>query len=319
MIDLPIDLPAVSPAIPMQPLNHQASPPTSAGNTPRETRSRSQTEGTGRAGRRQLLELADELTPRDWAILHSIAEHRFLTTRQLQMLHFAAHASPASASRSCRRVLERLRKVRVIGSLQRRIGGVRAGSAGYVWTTAAVGRRLLVTAADTPSRRHQEPSDRFLRHALAIADTHLALLEANRRGDLELVSVELEPACWRPYVAAGGQRAVLQPDLAITTGAGDYEDAWFIEVDLGSEHIPTLIRKCQQYETYRRTGIEQQRFGSFPWVLWLLSNERRVQAFQAALRHARSLDDELFRIATPAQLLDVITTTNQPKGGVNEP
>jgi hypothetical protein len=319
MSDPPIDLPAASPADPMQPLKHRAFGQTSAGNTPRETRTRSQTEGTGRAGRRQLAELAEGLTSRDWAILHSIADHRFLTTRQLGVLHFSAHASPASASRSCRRVLERLRKMRMIRSLQRRIGGVRAGSAGYVWTTAAVGRRLLDTAADIPSRRHQEPSERFLRHALAIADTHLALLEADRRGDLELVSVDLEPTCWRPYMAAGGQRAVLQPDLAITTGAGEYEDAWFIEVDLGSEHIPTLIRKCQQYETYRRTGIEQQRFGSLPWVLWLLSSEHRVETFTAALSHARVLDDELFRVVTPAQLLDVVTTTNELKGGVNEP
>lgn len=312
MTGVPVGLPFASSSEGLPPLKAGAAARTSAGNTARETPVGS-SEGSGRTGRRQLAEIADQLSPRDWAILRSVADNRFLTTAHVQALHFSAHATPPSASRSCRRVLERLGEKRLVATLRRRIGGVRAGSSSYVWKIGPAGARLLAARRGHPLRRYQEPAERFLRHALAIADTDVALVSAHRQGIVELLSVELEPACWRPFFAAGGNRAVLQPDLAVTTGAGDYEDAWFIEVDLGSEHIPTLVRKCQQYETYRRTGSEQQRFGAFPLVIWLLSSAERVDRFDAALRAARSVDRALYTLTTPDGLLSAITTHNQPE------
>lgn len=309
--DIPLDPPVASSASLSQPRESGRSRRLTAGNTPRETRTRSQSERVGRHG---LESVRDELSERDWAILRSVADHRFLTTHHIEMLHFDGHASSSSAARSCRHVLKRLHDKRIVRCLERRVGGVRAGSAAYVWTTGPVGRRLLSSPASTHMRRHQEPSERFLRHALAIADVHVALIAADRRADIELLTLSLEPHCWRRYLAAGGSRAVLQPDLAATTGAGDYEDAWFIEVDLGSEHLPTLIRKCEQYETYRRTGIEQQRYGSFPLVVWLLPSDKRVDDFQAALNRTRAVDQLLFLVTTPAGLLPLMTT-NEPKGG----
>lgn len=284
-----------------------------AGKTPRETRTRRQSERIGRHG---LTRLREQLSDRDLAILQAVASHRFLTTQHLQRLHFIDHATSTSAARTCRLVTQRLGQLNVLHSLDRRIGGIRAGSASYVWTTGAVGRRLLDAERDgNRSRRHQEPSERFLDHALAIADVHLTLKEAHRGGQLELLSLDLEPACWRPYTSSAGSRAVLQPDLAATTGAGDYEDAWFIEVDLGSEHLPTLLRKCQQYQAYRETGIEQQRYGGFPIVIWLLQTERRVEQLVEAIQRSRQLDGRLFVVTTPAGLLPTITNNNQLRGG----
>jgi hypothetical protein len=261
--------------------------------------------------------LQQELSDRDWAILRSVAEHRFLTTKQIDQLHFTSHRTPTSAARSCRYVLHRLDELRVIRSLDRRVGGLHAGSAAFVWTTAAVGRRLLDLSATSPSRRHAEPSERFLQHSLAIADTHLALVAADQAGGLELLTVELEPVCWRPFVASSGSQAVLQPDLMVSTGAGDFEDAWFIEVDLGTEHLPTLLRKCEQYKRYRATGIEQERHGGFPWVVWLLSTEARAAALTSAIARKRSVDAALFKITTPSGLIPLMTTNE--KGGANAP
>jgi hypothetical protein len=305
--DLPLALPLASSGEPSDRKEHASAAPTSAGNTPRTTRTRSQSERLGRHG---LAALRRSLSERDWAMLRSVAEHRFLTTKQLERLHFTDHTTPASAARSCRYAVRHLAEQRLIRSLARRIGGLRAGSASYVWTTDVVGRRLLTTDTDTPPRRHAEPSERFLQHALAIAETHLALIDADRRGDLELLRVELEPSCWRPYLTGSGSRAVLQPDLLVTTGAGEFEDAWFIEVDLGTEHPPTLLRKCEQYQAYRATGIEQARYGGFPWVVWLLSTEDRVERFREAVARARSLDRDLFRLTTPTGLLGELTTHN---------
>lgn len=312
--DLPVDLPVASSPTSADTLKKGSSDKLSAGNTPRLAQSRSQSERLGRHG---LAALREGLSERDWAILHSVADHRFLTTKQIEQLRFTGHATPSSAARSCRYVLKRLQELRVLRSLERRVGGLHAGSAASVWTTAAVGRRLLDLSADTPSRRHAEPSERFLHHALAIAETHLSLVRANRAGELELLTVELEPACWRPYVAASGSKAVLQPDLLVTTGAGDFEDAWFIEVDLGTEHLPTLVRKCEHYQTYRATGIEQERHGGFPWVVWLLSTDARVAGLQQAIERKRSMDVALFKITTPGGLIPLLTTNE--KGGVYAP
>jgi Replication-relaxation len=70
------------------------------------------------------------------------------------------------------------------------------------------------------------------------------------------------------------------------TASPDFEDSWFIEVDRGTESLPTLLRKCGRYEEYRRSGIEQRDRQVFPLVLWLLLDERRRHVLGAALDKA---------------------------------
>src|SRR5918911_3628341 len=114
-------------------------------------------------GRRGLAQLRERLSERDVQVLRSVAEHRFLRTRQIEALHFDDHASDLAGARVCRRVLARLTEERLLTRLQRRVGGVRAGSASFVYTLGPVGRRLL----DDPPRRTAEPSAAFLAHTLA--------------------------------------------------------------------------------------------------------------------------------------------------------
>jgi hypothetical protein len=263
--------------------------------------------GTRRTGRRQLQDVLPELGQREWAILDSLQAHPFLTTTHLQTLHFFDHATPETATRIARRVLRRLSEQRVIEALDRRVGGIRAGSASFVWRIGPVGDRLLQQAAgEGIRRRRKEPSSYYLAHRLAIADAHLALITAARQGRFELASVETEPRCWRSYLGPHGGQDTLKPDLFVATAVGEYEDRWFIEVDRGTESIPTLIRKCAQYETYRRTGSEQQREGIFPLVVWQLPNQARIEKLRAALRASRRLDPSLYRLTTPDQLVAVI-------------
>ncbi len=250
-----------------------------------------------------------ELSDRDHAVLHSIAAYKFLSTRQLQLLHFHDHATPTSASRICRRVLLRLRELGVIEELDRRLGGVRAGSDSYVWRVGRTGDRLLQMADGHGARaRRKEPSLHYLQHCLAIADTYLTLLVAHRARLLELVRSDTEPATWRSYLGPGGERLTLKPDLYTVTASGEYEDAWAIEQDLGTESIPTLLGKCRQYEAYRRTGLEQQQAGIFPLVVWIVPSQRRAERLTEAIDGARSLDRSLYRICTPDGLLDLILT-----------
>ena len=159
--------------------------------------------------------------------------------------------------------------------------------------------------------RVREPGERFVRHYLAIADTHLALVEAARAKRLELLTVQIEPACWRPYTGLGGSTELLKPDLYAVTAVGEFEDHWFIEVDRATEGIPTLIKQCRQYEAYRHNGTEQAETGLFPLVLWVVPDEQRTAKLQQALATARDLDIALFRITTPERLIATITGGEQ--------
>lgn len=285
--------------------------PTRAENNASVVPERSRPAAAKAGGRRidhaQLERLSRELTDRDTAILDSVARFSFLTTRQVQVMHFSDHATDTSAARICRRVLLRLRDVAVIEELDRRLGGVRGGSESYVWRVGKAGDRLLQLASGHGVRaRRKEPSLHYLQHCLAIADAYLTLLTADRDGQLELLRTDTEPNSWRAYLGPAGERLMLKPDLFAVTASAEFESFWALEVDRGTESIPTLLRKCRQYEAYRRTGLEQRGDGVFPLVVWIVPSDRRAQRLEAAIASARNLDPDLYRICMPANLLAVI-------------
>lgn len=263
--------------------------------------------GRGAAG---LSELARLLSERDLAVLDLVSQHRFLTTRQVHGFHFRTptHTTDESGSRVCRRVLLRLERHGLLTRPIRRVGGLQAGSASSVWMLSSTGQRLRNLRAGVGAvGRVREPGERFVRHYLAIADTHLTLIEAARAKRLELLQVEIEPACWRSYTGLGGSAELLKPDLYAVTASGEFEDHWFIEVDRATESIPTLIKQCRQYEAYRHNGTEQAHTGLFPLVLWVVPDESRAAKLRQALALARDLDIALFRITIPDQVITTIT------------
>ncbi|WP_234816396.1 replication-relaxation family protein [Mycolicibacterium agri] len=256
--------------------------------------------------------IAGQLTDRDRAILRSTYDHRFLTVRQIRTLHFADLA-PTSAHRKAKRVLARLRALRVLGALTQRVGGAHAGSDGLIHYVDAAGDRILRNRSGRQARRTYEPSARFVAHRLAVADAHITLIDADRNGLIDLTDSTVEPATWRSYTGIGAARRTLKPDLyAETATEGDMVHAWFIEIDLGTEHIPTLLTKCREYEAYRQTGLEQERHGAFPIVVWSLTHkdpataERRRDALTAAIAADPRLTTALFRIVAPEGVLPLI-------------
>ncbi|GFM17893.1 MULTISPECIES: replication-relaxation family protein [unclassified Mycobacterium] len=252
------------------------------------------------------------LSDRDRNILRSVDDHQFLTVGHIESLHFGTIA-PDARSRITRRVLARLRGMRVLDTLDRRIGGVRAGSQGLIYHVGVAGDRLIQRPVRRGARLRYEPSARFLAHRLAVADTHVALITAHRNRLFELTDSAVEPATWRTYTGIGAARRTLKPDLfAETADASDLVRAWFVEIDLGTEHLPTLLTKCREYESYRQTGIEQDRHGAFPLVVWSMTHpdpataERRRDALIEAIAKDRQLPSALFRVVTPEQLLPLI-------------
>ncbi len=244
--------------------------------------------------------LRRSLTPREAAILASVAQHRYLTGQQIEQLHFRDHSSPSTANRIRCRVLERLTKMNVLIRLDRSIGGVRAGSAGYVYRVGTVGYRLAYGDA-TQSGRTREPSAVFLHHTLAVAQLaiDMILVAKDPDNEVELVTLQSEPDCWRSFQKGLGGREVLKPDLFMALGVGEFEDRWFIEIDRGTESTVAVIKKCRLYLDYQRTGIEQHRAEVFPKVLWVAITKRRAFQIEKAVNASRELrGTDLFVITT---------------------
>jgi hypothetical protein len=277
--------------------------------------------------------LLHHLSERDVAILESLRAHRLLKTDQIRRLHFAfGHATVAAASGATMRVLTRLESHGLVVRLARRIGGVRAGSAGIAWQLGSTGERLLRTMhGQTQRRRYVEPSAAFTGHTLAVAELAVQLHELQDGRVVELVSVETEPGCWRSFVGPHGALEWLKPDLFVVTASGDYEDHWYLEADLATEHPPVVVRKAKVYQRYAATGAHQARHGLFPAVAWVVPDTARQGAIQAALAADPTIQPALFRVVTTGQFRRLITgdypdpptaaknqATNQPlttKGG----
>lgn len=258
------------------------------------------------------------LSERDHRILQVVRQHKFVTTRQLQRLLFHDHATIDAGTRACTRVLQRLRERRFLYRIDRPVGGIRGGSGAYVWGLDVAGDRVtraLTTNDDDKRVRAFEPTPLFLAHTLAVTETRVMLEEASRSDLLELFEVSTEPWNWRRYLGRGGQPSVLKPDLYAVTASGDYEDHWFLEIDQGTESIPTLIRKCHVYTAYRNSGTEQTRSGVFPLVVWIITDPTRGRRLQVHIRGDTRLDARLFRVVAPDQLIRLVTTptvTDEP-------
>lgn len=256
-----------------------------------------------------LSNLRTTLSERDIGVLESLHTYRLLTTSQLQRLHFVVgHASPAAMLKASMRVLTRLETHNLVTRLGRRIGGVRAGSSGITWQLGSSGERLLrAMHGDTKRRRYVEPSPTFTAHTLAVADLAVQLHELRRQGTVELVALEAEPTCWRSFTGPHGTVDWLKPDLFAITASGEFEDHWFLEADLATEHPPVVVRKAKVYQRYAATGAHQARHGLFPAVAWVVPDTARQGAIQAALAADRAIQSELFRVITTAQFAELIT------------
>jgi hypothetical protein len=249
------------------------------------------------------------LSERDVACLESLRAYRLLQTGHVRRLHFAhGHATVNAATGATMRVLTRLESHGLVTRLERRIGGVRSGSSGIVWQLGATGERLLRTMhGQKKRRRYVEPSPAFTAHTLAVAELAVTLHELRDQGAVELISVETEPSCWRSFAGPHGTLEWLKPDLFVITAHGDYEDHWFFEADLATEHPPVVVRKAKVYQRYAASGAHQARHGLFPAVVWVVPDTARQAAVQAALSADTALQPELFRVITAEGFAELIT------------
>jgi len=256
--------------------------------------------------------LEARLSERDNAVLRSVSDLRFVSGAQLARMHFAGGDDSALSARNARRALLRLVRLDVLARLPRAVGGVRSGSAGFVYHLGLAGQRLAAERGwqtKHRGRRPHVPGRLFLAHSLQVAELHTLLIEADRSGRLELLELAAEPACWRSCGGAGGQQRILKPDSYVRLGAGEYEDSWFIEVDMGSEGSQALERKLGDYLAYEASGTEQAERGVFPKALWLAPDAERAAVIGECIERLPRSAGRLFAVAPFADLLGVVTDT----------
>lgn len=251
-----------------------------------------------RLGRRQLETIAEQLDPTDYRLLNLLGTHRYATTRQLSDINRItnAYANARSALRQTTRRLNRHHALGLIDHLARRIGGVRAGSTGYIWYLREPGHRL--TTPEQPRRqRHSEPSRTFLAHTLAITEARLVIERAAHDVGGHLSVLRTEPDCWRQWLLPGGGKRWLKPDLeAVTTTATDDEDHWLFEIDLDTENPARLLTKCHDYQDHLNTGTEQASAGYYPQVVWIMNNPRRAARLTEQIAADHTFTSGLFKI-----------------------
>lgn len=257
--------------------------------------------GRARTVRRRLGE-------RDLVILCTLARFRLITGRQLQRLH-VTDKTPVTAARRTRAVLRRLTELRVVVRLERRIGGVQAGSEGMVYGLSGLGCSVLALEGGTGPRPKPVNSAKpaFQDHVLAVAELYVQLRERHLTNQAELIMFETEPACWRRHSGPGGQSMVLKPDAFIVLGVGEFEQSAFIELDCGTESLPTVQRKCLRYVDYWQSGQEERHEGVFPRVWWLVPDARRRDGIADVVATLPTEAQELFTVARTTDAAELLT------------
>lgn len=243
------------------------------------------------------------LDTRDLAILHSVADCRLITANQLQRLHFTDHNSHDSATRACRRVLFRLARKKVITRGKRRIGGVRKGSSSYVYSIGTLGVKLLETEGQNLRPYSTNPSDYFFEHTLGLSDLYTQIHELALSSKIHLLEIQTEPKCWRQL---GFANKKLRPDMFVRIAKTEEEFLYFIELDRGTTHLPSILRKLQQYIQYYNSGVEQDSNGVFPQVLWVVPDSKRRYVIKMVVETLPVHFDRLFEVLTVDDALHFI-------------
>jgi hypothetical protein len=215
---------------------------------------------SGRAGDPQRVRLphvewvAERLSDRDWQIIEAVNRLRLMSGSQLERLCFATLAGHTRVVVRGR-VLRRLVQWQVLIVLPRRIGGASRGSSSSVYALGATGARLCAerqgaTMAQKRVRHPSAPTERSVRHTLAVTDLYVHVVELARKQSAHLVVFEAEPASWWP----NGLGGFIKPDAYACLTRGTVREHWWVEVDLATESLPTIKRKLLTYLDFVERG-----------------------------------------------------------------
>jgi Replication-relaxation len=173
---------------------------------------------------------------------------------QLDRLLADPDTTAATTARVRRRIMARLHQLGLVLTLQRKVGGARAGSAGHVYTLSLAGYRFLAILSDQPCPAHVKrpttPSGLFLGHMLAISDIYVQLIITSRDRNIQLATFAIEPACWQPTPSGD----ILKPDAYCVLSTATHQDCWWLEIDQNTESLPRIRTKARAYLDYLSHG-----------------------------------------------------------------
>jgi len=247
--------------------------------------------------------LAARLSARDWRLVGDLARVRVATGSQLTRLQFH-DLSPLTRDRVRRRVLTRLNNWHVVTMLERAVGGVRAGSAGAVYALGTAGQRLSqLAAANSLSmsrvRRPWTPSALFLNHSLAVAELYVQLIERTRSASFTVSHFEAEPMCWWP----NGLGGFVKPDAFLVLSSNKYDELAWLEVDRGTESLPTVKRKLNEYLDFVARGQLGPRDVQ-PYVVVTTPDTKRRDALRQLVASLPHVPEELFTVVRHDEATD---------------
>jgi hypothetical protein len=250
--------------------------------------------------------IAAHLSERDWHLVRELRKTRVATGNQLTRLLFD-DLSPHTRDRVRRRVLARLADRQVVAVLERQIGGVRAGSSGAVYTLGVAGQRLAqIDAASTDElpriRRPWTPSALFLNHSLAVTELYVRLVERSRSAPFKVSGFETEPACWWP----NGWGGFVKPDALVMLSTARYDELVWLEVDRGTESLPTIKRKLLDYVDFVEGGQLGPR-DAVPYVVITTPDEQRRSAVRQLVDVLPNVPDGLFSVVTFEEAADFLS------------
>jgi hypothetical protein len=242
-------------------------------------------------------QLLDRLSDRDWRIIADVWRCRVLSGDQITRLHFV-NISELTRQRTRRVVLARLVEWGILSPFTRRIGGIRGGSAGSVFSLDTAGQRLVhlrwpeAAADEGRARRPWTPGQLFVAHALAVSAVYVSLVELSRSAGFTVEAFSTEPLAWWP----NGNGGYLKPDAYLKLAAGGVTGHWWLEVDRATESLPTIKRKLTIYLDFVGRGQLGPR-GVIPRVMLSVPDERRRLGVQAVIDRLPPPADELFVVA----------------------
>jgi hypothetical protein len=244
-----------------------------------------------------LTQLARELLPRYTTPLPHLARTRFLTGTQLDQLLAEPDTTTATTARQRRRIMTRLIDLGIITTLSRRIGGVRAGSAGHIYTLTPTGHRITATLTGQPHPPHVKkpatPSMLFLAHALVISDIYVRLIQTSREHPVTLSCFMTEPHCWQPTEDGN----FLKPDAYCVLATSTHRDCWWLEIDQATEPLTRIRAKCRTYLDYlTHSGLGPDQVP--PRVLYTTPNTPRCEAINNVTTQLSTQDNHLIGATT---------------------
>ena len=218
-----------------------------------------------------------ELSERDINILKLVGIFSQLSTPHLRNLVFYDRSHSVADV-----VLNRLVKLKYLARVGKRASEERGGTSPWVYQLGQFGRALF----EIQARPATHPS----RHALMIADTFIALREAQALGLLQIRR-------WDVALSVPPVRADLF--VALDFPAQQRESKYFLEIDLGNESRSVILEKLRGYWQVADQSTEE----FFPYVVFVTRNQAVANQLKGYIRNAPEEQQEMTRVFTLAELI----------------